>query len=124
MAVMAGLFSACAAIEKSDATDTERTLAAAGFKMRFADTPEKLENAQRMTQRKLVPHMKDGQTYYAYADATFCKCVYVGDEAVYQRYQKLAIQQQIANERVQAAEMNEDAAMNWGVWGGGWGPWY
>ena len=95
----------------------------AGFKMRFTDSSSQLQNAQSMTQRQLVPHMKDGQVYYVYADAEYCQCVYVGTEQAYQRYQKIAIQQKIAEERMQAAEMNQDAAMNWGAWGG-WGPWY
>ena len=40
--------------------------------------------------------------------------------AAYQRYQQLAIKQQLAQEQVMAAEMNEDAAMNWGAWGPFW----
>lgn len=106
----------CTAIEKSDAMDTERSLAAAGFKMKFADTPEKEAHLKSMTQRKVVPHQKDGEVYYAYADAEFCKCLYLGSEKAYQQYQKLAIEQNIA-------QMNENAAMDWGMWGG-WGPWY
>ena len=113
----------CAAIEKSDAMDTERVLAAAGFKMQFADTPEKLANVQAMVQRKVVPHNKDGAIYYAYADAEFCKCLYLGSESAYQQYEKIAIQQNIAEMNRNAAEMNEDAAMNWGAWGR-WGPGY
>jgi hypothetical protein len=49
-----------------------------------------------------------------------CNCVYVGDQAAYQRFQQLAIKQRLVQEQVMAAEMNEDAAMNWGVWGGFW----
>ena len=51
-----------------------------------------------------------------YADADYCKCVYIGTEAAYDRYQKLEVKQRIA-------ENEEAASMNWGVWGG-WGPWY
>jgi hypothetical protein len=29
----------------------------------------------------------------------------------------------MANDQIQAAEMNQAAAMNWGMWGA-WGPWY
>lgn len=108
--------SGCAAIEKSDTMDVERTLVAAGFKMKFADTPEKLASIQAMTQRTVVPHDKNGAVYYAYADAKFCKCIYVGSERAYQEYEKISIQENIAI-------MNQDAAMDWGVWGG-WGPWY
>lgn len=106
----------CTAIEKSNAMDVERMLAASGFKMKFADTPEKQAHLKSMTQRKVVPHEKDGQVYYAYADAEFCKCLYMGSEKAYQQYQKMAIEQNIA-------QMNENAAMDWNMWGG-WGPWY
>jgi nitrate reductase cytochrome c-type subunit len=102
----------CAAIKKSEATNTEQLLAAAGFKMKMADTPEKLAHLQTLTQMKVVPHDRDGKMYWVYADANYCKCLYVGDQEAYQRYENLLVKQNIA-------EMNENAAMNWGLWG----PW-
>ena len=100
----------------------ERLLAASGFQMRLADTPQKLDHLKSMTQRKLVLHQHDDKIYYVYADATSCKCLYVGNEKAYDRYQKLALQKKIADEQRRAAEMNENAPMNWGLWGP-WGPW-
>src|SRR5262249_31941802 len=82
---------------------------------------EKIAHLQTMTPQKLVPHSRDGKLYYAYADAEFCKCLYVGDPAAYQKYQQLAVQQKLAQEQVNAAAMNENAAMNWGLWGPFWG---
>ena len=41
----------------------------------------------------------DPSVRYVYADATACKCIYVGDEAAYERYRELAVQQRIANEQ-------------------------
>ncbi len=38
------------------------------------------------------------------------------NNAGYQRYQKLAVQRELAQQQVTAAEMNEDAEMNWGMW--------
>ena len=75
-----------------------------------------------MTQRKLVLHHHNDKIYYVYVDATSCKCLYVGNETAYDRYQKLALQKKIADEQRRAAEMNESALMNWGMWGP-WGPW-
>lgn len=106
----------CASIEKSRATDTEQKLAAAGFKMKVADSPEKLAHLKTLTQRKVVPHDKDGKPAYIYADAEFCMCLYAGGEAAYDRYEKMVVRQNIA-------EMNEAASMDWGMWGpwnGGW----
>jgi hypothetical protein len=41
--------------------------------------------------------------------------LYVGQAAQYQEYQKLRLQNQMAEDQVQAAEMNSEPA--WGVWG-------
>ena len=116
-------FGACAAMKNQEAMQMERTLSAAGFQMKFADTPEKMDHLQTMQQRTLFPTQRDGKLYYMYADATSCKCLYVGTEKAYQRYQKLAIEQQIAQNQANAAEMYQMSAMNWGMWGP-WGPWY
>ena len=114
--ILALMLGGCATIEKDNASDTEQLLAAAGFQMKLADTPEKLANLQTLTQRKVVPHDQDGNVRYVYADAEFCECLYVGNQAAYQRYEKMAVEKNIA-------EMNEDAAMNWGMWGPGWDDW-
>ncbi|NRA00814.1 MAG: hypothetical protein HRU01_30370 [Myxococcales bacterium] len=74
-------------------------------------------------QRQLTPHTVDGQLRFVYADAEYCKCMYVGNEAANQRYQKLELERRISNQQLEAAGANEAAAMNWGAWGG-WGPWY
>lgn len=121
VAVVAISLAGCAAIRNARAIETERLLAAAGFQMKLADTPEKLAQLQTLTQRKLVPHQRDGKTYYVYADADACKCIYAGDEQAYQRYQNLLLKKQIADEQYRAAQMKQDAAMNWNMWGP-WGP--
>jgi hypothetical protein len=100
----------CQAIENADAEDTEQVLAAAGFHMKEATTPQQLANLQAMTQRKLVTHEQDGQPRYVYADAEGCKCVYVGGEKNYDEYQRLTLKEEIA-------EQNLDASMDWGAWG-------
>ena len=111
------ILAGCAAIQNQKAIEMERLLAAAGFQIRLADTPEKLRHLKTLTQRKLVPHQRDGHVYYVYADASSCQCLYAGTEKTYQHYQKLALQHEIAEEQRVAAEMNEDAVMNWGMWG-------
>lgn len=108
-------------MEASSARKTEQTLAAAGFRIKLGDTPDQMAHIQTLTQHQLVPHEKDGTVYYVYADATTCQCLYWGNEESYQRYQQLALQQQIADEQQSAAMMNQNAAMNWGMWG--MGPW-
>jgi len=104
----------CAAMKKSEATDTEQLLAAAGFKMKLADTPERLAHLKTLTQLKVVPHDRNGKMYYVYADAADCQCLYAGNQEAYQRYENLTVKQNIA-------QMNEAASMDWGMWGP-WGP--
>ena len=72
----------CAAIRTHQTAETEQVLAAAGFQVKPADTPEKLAHLQTLTPRKVVRYTRDGQLQYAYADPDTCKCVYVGDESV------------------------------------------
>ena len=109
----------CAAIRAHQTVETEQVLAAAGFQVKPADTPEKLAHLQLLTPRKVVRYTRDGQPQYVYADPETCKCLYVGDEQRYQKYQELSLQKQIADEQMSAAQTNWDASMNWGAWG----PW-
>jgi hypothetical protein len=116
---LGGALSGCAAIEREDTEQTEQLLAAAGFRMRPADTPAKLAELEGLKQHKLVAHDRNGAVTYIYADAADCKCLYSGDEKNYDHFQKLQVREDIAAQEEMAASMNEDAAMNWEVWG----PW-
>jgi hypothetical protein len=109
---LVAILASCQTIENEEAESTEQVLAAAGFHMKEATTPQQLANLKAMTQRKVVIQDQDGETRYVYADAEDCKCVYVGSEKNYDEYQKLSIKQEIAQD-------NLDASMDWGMWG----PW-
>ena len=116
----------CATIRTSEAQQVDSLLAAAGFKMLPADTPEKEEMLNSLPALKLQYRVKDGNPLYFYADPYNCKCVYTGDQAAYDRYEKLAQEAAIAEEEQQAALMNEEAAMEMNSWdwlGGPWGWW-
>jgi hypothetical protein len=108
--------SGCAAIQRSDAMDKERMLAAAGFQMKFADSPDRHAQIEELPKRKLARVPFDGEMRFVYADPDFCKCLYVGTESAYDRYQRIALRKEIADEAM-------DASMDWGPWGG-WGPWW
>jgi hypothetical protein len=104
----------CKTIEQSDAMDNERTLAAAGFHMKFATTQAQIAQAAALPQRKLTPVPgPDGRNRFVYADSQFCKCVYVGTDKEYDRYQNLEVKKEIA-------ENEEAAAMDWDAWGPWW----
>jgi hypothetical protein len=110
---------ACAAIERQETGQTEQLLAAAGFDVRSADTPAKLADLERLQQHKVVRHDRGGEITYVYADAADCKCLYTGDQANYDQFEKLRVQEDVAQQQMMAAEMNQEAAMNWELWG----PW-
>ena len=115
----------CAAIQSNKTQEQEQLLSAAGFKMIPATTQAEIENLNTLTPNKVLFSVRDNKPLYWYADPTNCKCVYTGDQAAYQRYEKLLTESQIANEVEQAAISNEVASDNmWGWMGGPWGWWY
>src|SRR6266481_4959807 len=109
----------CATVRAHQTAETEQVLTAAGFRVEPADTPEKLAHLQTLTPQKVVRDVRDGQPQYVYADPQTCKCLYVGDEQGYQKFQELRVQKEIAEEQESAARANWEASMNW--WGGPWG---
>jgi hypothetical protein len=86
--VLGILLAGCATIQKDESMDTERLLAQSGFKMMSADTPEKLEHVKSLTQHRIIPHEHKGSHIYVYADAKYCKCIYVGNAQAYHKYYK------------------------------------
>jgi hypothetical protein len=118
VALTGGLLSGCAQIEKSDAISMERDLAAAGFQMKFAKSPAQIAKVGSLPQRKLTRVAgPDGKPRFVWADAADCRCFYVGTESAYDRFQRLSISQQSAEENEMAAQMD------WDTWGP-WGPWW
>jgi len=110
----------CAAMRRHEARDTGDLLVAAGFRSKPADTPEREQRLRAMRPLKMVSQSKDGHLVYHYADPYSCDCVYVGDEQAYAEYKRLALKKQIAEERLEAAEAEQSAAMDWGLWGPWW----
>ncbi len=115
---LVGLTMAGCAHQNHDVMATQNMLAASGFQMKLADTPEKLTHVQSFPQDKVIPVQRQGQLKFIWADAKDCKCMFVGDESNYQSYAKLAEQEKIAHENLEAAR----SAQEFGPWQPGWGP--
>ena len=113
----------CAAVKSQDAQSTEELLSAAGFIMIPAETPEEISNLNTLTPLKIEFSVKDNKPLYWYADPYNCKCVYTGDQAAYDRYEKLNVEENIADQEQEAALMNEQAAADANMWGWLGGPW-
>src|ERR1700761_6898694 len=119
IALAAGL-TACAAVTAERVDEKEARLSAAQFVRNQANTPAKLAKAQALPQNKMFIVTKGSKNYYIYADAAGCQCVYAGNEAAYQQYQALRIQQNVAREQVMAAELNQESNLELAtVWGPG-----
>ena len=67
---------------------TDMKLEDAGFKMKEANTPEKMARLMSIPARKFVPHRKNGQLYYVFADPQ-CRCAFVGDAGAMQNYRDM-----------------------------------
>jgi len=106
----------CLKSPNQKAIDTERLLAASGFKMRLADTPEKLSHIKGLAQRQILAHKSEGELLYVYVDAEHCQCVYAGSKEAYRRYQDLALQKKLVAEDRLNAERNQPREMDWGEW--------
>jgi hypothetical protein len=98
--------------------NTTALLSAAGFRQRTPETAKQQEIYTALPPYQVSRATVPGKgVFYVYKDEK-AGLAYVGREQEYQRYQGLAIQQQIAQERYMAAEMERAAAWQWyGAWG-------
>ena len=95
----------------------ENLLSAAGFKIVPAATPEQKAHLQTLPADKVTMVQREGKTYFVFPDRKQ-QVLYVGQQEQYNEYQKLRMQNQLAEEQMNAAELNSEPA--WGMWGG-WG---
>jgi len=108
----AGVLSFFAGCASLDASNQESLLSAAGFKVRTPETPKQKELFAAAPSYKVEQIVFNGKTFYAYKQEKK-GIAYIGGEAEYQKYQQLAIEQRIARDNYQAAQMQRDAAIGW-----------
>lgn len=104
-----------------DLQEKENLAVASGFK---TITPTNANQAALLTSlpaNQVTRITHQGKTYYVLPDAKNNQA-FVGGPKQYQAYQQLRLARQISNENLEAAEMNQATAMDWGGWGG-WGAW-
>ncbi len=95
----------------------EDNLAAAGFIVRPANTPERQAMLKRLPPHKFVMRTKGDVVHYVYADPLVCGCLYVGTQQAYNQYKRDQQQKNLADEQQMAAEDYSDPAWSWGSWG-------
>jgi hypothetical protein len=123
LTVMVVILSGCAAIQGEQASSTEEMLAAAGFKIVAADTPDEMNMLNSLTPNKVQFSVRDNKPLYWYADPYKCKCVWTGDQAAYDRYERMVYESNLVDEEQEAAMMAEQAEFGPGLWGWAGGPW-
>jgi len=114
-AALAAVFLAgCAGVGSGNTT---ALLSAAGFQAHTPQTPKQQQMYVALPPYKVERANVKGHVFYVYKDEK-AGVAYVGREQDYQRYQQLAVQQQIAQNYYMAAQMDRAAAYGWyGAWG-------
>jgi len=117
--VAAALLTGCAAIEKAERKGTEQQLAAAGFKVLPANTPQRQAALAQLKPYTISRQIRGDKVFYVYPDPDG-NFAYIGDQAAYSAYQQLVLQQQISDQNLMAAQMMDMPGP--GMWPG-WGYW-
>jgi uncharacterized protein YceK len=105
--------SGCAATQTQKAESTEQMLTAAGFQMKYADTPQRQAHIHTIPPRTIVAYPYKGKVMYAYRETS---ALYLGNQAAYQRFQQMAFDKKIATQMLEAAEINEATGWPWGFY--------
>jgi len=80
----------CSGTQKMSPLQMEELLVRAGFELRTADTPNKLNFIKSLPQKKVVAKKQNETLYYLYVmDTSSCKCMYVGDGQDYGRLHQM-----------------------------------
>ncbi|MEQ9619535.1 MAG: hypothetical protein RIG61_10220 [Deltaproteobacteria bacterium] len=122
--LLVSLLIGCAAIQSEETRSTEEMLGAAGFQMVPAETPKQVEMLNSLTPYKVQFSVRDNKPLYWYADPQNCKCVWTGDQAAYERYERMVYESNLVNQEQETAMLAEQAEFGgFGYWGWMGGPW-
>ena len=93
---------------QQQAQELEPILEAAGFSELPATTPDQIAKLKTLPPLKLNYYDdQNGVKHYWVADPDFCNCLFHGDEAAYQRYENIKLENQVADRDRQAVEMQQ-----------------
>jgi uncharacterized membrane protein YgcG len=103
---------ASAKTPQQQALEMEPMLQAAGFSALPATTPEQDAKLKTLPPLKLSYYSdQNGVKHYWVADPDVCKCLFHGDEASYQRYENIKLENQIAERDRAAVESQQQQRM-------------
>jgi hypothetical protein len=98
----------------------EDLLAAAGFTVRPANTPQREAELKQLPPNKFVLKTKGDRVSYAYADPVVCDCLYIGDQHAYGAFKQELFTRRLADEEQMTAITYQDS-WDWGE--AGWNDW-
>src|SRR5208283_2164874 len=98
---------------------TETLLSAAGFRTVIANTPQRQQHLKTLPPDQVTLVQRNGKNYYVYADPAHWQ-IFVGTPSQYQQYQQLRLANNLAQDQLATAQMNQMSAMNWEMWGPWW----
>jgi hypothetical protein len=87
----------------------ESRLAAAGFSRVPAKNEAELSHLRLLPPQELSYYLDNGRFRYRFADPDICRCVFVGDENAYQRYEQLRIAAEQDRADRNAAQIKREA---------------
>jgi hypothetical protein len=104
--------------QQVDLSQTEGMLERTGFVPVPANTPERQRQMLALTPYKVIAQAhQDGTLRYVYADPAVCSCLYVGNEAAYNRLRDLDQAQTIADDlSLVTGGPSEAAVFDSGTW--------
>jgi hypothetical protein len=116
-AVVGFVLAACQTPQQA-VQNKEDLLAAAGFTIQPANSPQRLAAMKKLPPHKFVRQISGTTVVYVYADPSICQCVYFGDQAAWTAYRGMVFEKRLADEQQMTATMNQNA-FDFGPWGPG-----
>lgn len=121
LAVLGLSLAGCAAMRADSIENHENDLAAAGFVVLPASTPARVTMLTTLPPNRVSRRIEGEHVSYLYPDPVLCHCLYVGSQGAWSRFQFMAQQKRIAQDQLDAAQLNNQFMWDWGPWGG-YGP--
>ena len=102
IAAFSAALAGCGSIQPAPPTPADRAeqiepvLSAAGFRMLPAATAEHQQQLRNLVPLQVNYYIgRTGNLHYYMADPYYCKCMYIGSEQNYQKYEQLKLNQQL-----------------------------
>jgi len=106
----------CASIDEFDASQNEKLLQTAGFRVKAADSPARIEALDSLAPGKISRVGRGGSIYYVFADPYDCRCLWVGNDEQYQRYRRLEVEEMVPAIELVGVDAEPEWSLNMEPW--------